>query len=479
MSRLNLFVVVLVLSGCVNMPRPADGPAGVEPPAKWGKGGVSDGSPDGWLATFDDKVLHDLVAEAVEYNHDLKAAGARLRQAAANVQVAGADIWPQLSLSGGATRSKRNFIGFGALGGGRGSGVVSSRSTTYEPLLNFGWEVDIWGESSDRRKAAIADALGADALYRFARFSLAANVAIGWFDAIETHLQLQLAEQTAKSFEYNLGIIDRRYGTGTAQALDLRLVRANVATAHANVALRERQRDLALRSLEILLGRYPSAELRLAEKLPELAVSVPAGLPIQLLERRPDLIAAFKEVEAARKHARADQKARLPNFTLSASGGTRSEELGDALDNSFSIWTLAASVVQPVFQGGRLRAAGERSRAAWEESLERYRTRVLEAFRDVESALANEAYLRKQVERLAEAATEAGAAERLAWDRYEGGTADITTVLDAQRRAFEARSSHIELQSAYMINRVDLYLALGGDFELKDQAEDMPEEVAQ
>jgi len=227
----------------------------------------------------------------------------------------------------------------------------------------------------------------------------------------------------------------------------------------------------------VVLGRYPSGELDLAEQLPEVTMKVPAGLPMQLLERRPDLIAGFKTVEAARKRAGAAQKARLPNISLTASGGTRTEELGDALNDTFSIWSLAANVVQPLFYGGRLRASAARSRAVWEESLEDYRTLVLEAFRDVESALANETYLRKQVARLAEAEDESGAAERLAWDKYQNGTADITAVLDAERRAFEARSSHIETRSAYLINRVDLYLALGGDFELVDRVEEKPDKA--
>ena len=467
MSRLLLLIVLLALAGCMHLPQPVDNPAGIKAPMDWGHG-LTKASPDAWLKSFDDPVLQDLVAEAMAYNHDLKAAEARLGQAAANVQVAGADLWPQLSASANVTRAKRNFIGFGALGGG--SQVRSSRSDAYEPSLNLGWELDIWGEVKDRRGAAIADALGADALYRFARFSLAANVAIGWFDAIEAQLQLQLAEKTAKSFEHNRDIISRRYEAGTAPALDYRLVRANAAIAHANVAFRERQRDMNLRSLEIVLGRYPSGELALTDQLPAVTKMVAAGLPIQLLERRPDLIASFKEVEAARKRAGAAQKARLPSFTLSASGGTRTKELGDALNDTFSVWNLAAGVVQPLFQGGRLRATAARSHATWEESLEKYRTHVLKAFRDVESAMANELYLRKQVERLAEAVRESGAAERLSWDRYQKGTSDITTVLAAERRAFETRSAYIETQSAYLINRVDLYLALGGDFELERES---------
>lgn len=453
-----------MLPGCSQLPKTAHKPADLTIPEEW-QGNALIEAPGAWLDTFEDTSLTALVDEAIHYNYDLKEAQERLEQAALNVKIAGAGLWPQISLGADASRFKRNFIGFSALGGGgNGDEVISNTVNTYEPSVNLSWEIDLWGGIRDSRHAAYADLLSEAALFESARFSLAANVARGWFTAIETELQLELANKTTRNLENNLEIIEKRYQSGTVPPLDLRLARSDLATSQADLSLRARQRDNAVRSLEIVLGRYPSAELKLAEKLPEVTSELPAGMPLELLERRPDIIAAFQQIEAERRRAKVAQKARLPNFTISASYGTSSSRLADALEQSFTVWTLVGSALQPIFQGGRLNASAKAARSRWKAALARYKATVLNAYLEVESALVSELYLKERITSLELATAEANAAEALAWDRYKKGTSDILTFLDAQRRAFGARSALIESKVNYLSNRIDLYLALGGSF---------------
>jgi len=453
-----------VLAGCLHSPKMTHQQADIAVPEEWNNGATIQ-APEAWLENFEDASLATLVDEAIEYNYDLKAAQKRLEQAALNVTITGAGLWPQLFASADTTRFKRNFIGFSALvDGGSESVVVSNTINTYEPSVGMSWEIDLWGSIRNNRYAAYADFLSETSRFESARFALAANVARGWFAAIEAELQMELANSLAQSLEKKLGVITTRYRSGIIPPLDLRLTRTDFATAEASASLRRRQRDNAIRSLEIVLGRYPSAELNLVKELPIVSAELPAGLPIQLLERRPDVIAAYLQVEAERQRLKVAQKARLPNLTISANYGTSSNELKDVLEEIFSVWSLAGNAVQPLFQGGRLNASAKAARYAWKAAIAEYKATVLNAYYEVEFALASELYLKERTSSLELAASEADAVESLAWDRYKKGTTNVLTVLDAQRRSFEARSALIESQGDYLSNRIDLYLALGGSF---------------
>ncbi|MGI9242257.1 MAG: efflux transporter outer membrane subunit [Verrucomicrobiales bacterium] len=460
LSQLALSATTAILyGGCVTDGLVSDP---IEVPSRWSTPALAYAGPvsaDGWLQDISSKELPPLVREAQEHNFDLKAAAARMRAARARQVIEGADRFPQVRGVQDSSRSLRVD-----------QDDLRQRANDFDLALNLSWEIDLWGRLRDVSDAAAQDADATEADFLAARLSLAGNTAKAWFNAIETELQVELAKETLVSFQSNLDIIQRAFNAGVDEpggdnALDLRLARANVAGAENQVALSGRNRDASARALETLLGRYPSNELQVANELPPISRRVPAGLPSELLLRRPDLIAAELRLRGEGFRVRAAKKAFLPAFTLTARGGTNSSEFSELLDPDRLVANLAGGIVQPITEGGRLRGAVALSQADRDELLQRYAQAALDAFREVETTLAAEHYLASQETALVTAASESDAAERLAVVQYGRGIVDIITVLDSQRRAFNSKSALIAIRNERLQNRIDLYLALGGDFE--------------
>ncbi len=419
--------------------------------------GITNAPPEtGWLNDFNDATLNALVLEAIAKNPNLRVTAARLKAAQANVRIAGADRLPTLTATAAASRTKRNNTS--------GFIVKSSRNNRFSPALDLAWEVDVWRRLADNQIAARLDAEQATANLQAARLSLAANTAKGWFGLAETELQAQLAQETLKSYTNNLAVLEEGLLAGLTKALDVRLMRTSVRNAENNVQLRLRERDGARRSLEVLLGRYPKSEVALTDELPTLAKAVPAGLPAQLIERRPDIIAAQRGFLAAHQRVRSAKKDRLPQIRLTSSAGTSSDELKDVLDINNNIWSLAANLTKPIFDAGKIKSQVGRAKAQREEARYQYVQTILQAFAEVETALAAEGFLNKQESALRASVKESGEAQTLALDDYSAGLTDIVTVLESQRRVFDARRALIQLQNLRLQNRIDLYLALGGEF---------------
>lgn len=462
---------VVLLVGCATPPPSARSRLPVDVPAGYAaEGGVeasaSDGS-RGWLADFNSEELNALVMEALTSNYDLQITAARLDVSRAGAVIEGASQYPQVSAGLSGSRQKRNFIGFPFGGGG---GVPSTTSNNYGLSLDISWELDVWGKLRDRESAALGEVQATAADYAGARLSLAAQTTRAWFGLIEAELQWRLAVETRDSFERNQRIVEDRYRRGLAPAFDLRSIQSQTASAQAEVERRARLTGNARRSLEVLLGRYPADTLTAAASLPVVTRPVPPGLPSTLLERRPDLIAAERRLASADKRISEARKAMLPSISLTGSGGTATDQLKDLLDSSFSVWTLAGNALQPIFQGRRLIAGVERSKAEYQERLAAYAQVTLVAYREVEDALAAEQFLVEQEKALNEAARQAEAAQNLAWQRYRQGVGDITSALVAERTAFESQRNALLLRRERLINRVDLYLALGGDFSDRPDA---------
>ena len=419
--------------------------------------------PDGWLADIDDPELTALVEEAVANNYDLQATAARLQVAQANAAMAGADAWPQVGASFGGSRQKGNTSSTSLSSFGLGSNTYQVNN--YMLGFDLSWELDVWGKVRDGASAALADAQAAAATLQGARLSLAGQTAKAWFDAVEAELQVQLAQETYESFFDTAAVIQRRFERGVSPALDLRLARAQASAAEANLAFRLQARDIAVRNLEVLLGRYPANELELTARLPAINAPVPAGLPSELLERRPDLIVAERQLAASGKRISEARKAMLPSISLTGSYGYSSSQLGELLTGGFSVWSLAGNAVQPIFQGRKISANIERTKALAVQRLAEYGQAALDAFGEVENTLQSEAYLVKRVEALQSAAKESTGAENSAWSSYQRGLTDIITVLESQRRAFTSKSDLLATRNARLQNRINLYLALGGDFD--------------
>ena len=454
-----LLAGLLFLGGCVGPPTDLSRELKLNVPEAWTgqEAGASKVFEAGWLENFGDPVLEGLVEEALTHNYDLQTVAARVRAAQAATAVSGAELWPQIAGNLSGNRAKTSSIGGVPFQGGR--------FDNFKLSLDLSWEMDLWGRIRDARSASVANWQASEADYRAARLSLAGKIGRAWFNAIEAELQLRLAEKSLESFEANLSILEERFRAGIANALDLRLTRANVAGARDALHAQFRQRDIIVRSLEILLGRYPSAQLELVETLPEAKLPVPAGLPADLLKRRPDIVAAERRFAAAAESLKIAQKDLLPRINLAGSGGTSGEKFDALLDENLKVWQIGGNLSQPVFQGGRLQGRIRQSRAEYEAALAAFREVALRAFREVETALAALSFTAEQKVSLQKAVEEYSEAEKLAWDRYQKGLEDIITVLESQRRAFEAKRRLLSVANLLLQNQVDIHLALGGDFK--------------
>lgn len=467
--RLSLFLsLLLAIAGCRTAPEHYS-KLSVAAPGSFSETSTNDVS-SAWLATFNDDQLADVVKQAQLHNHNLKAAGARLLAAHANARINRASQLPTVSGRASASRNKRNAAG--------GFRIASPRTDQLDINFTLAWELDVWGKLANRSAAAGAEYQAVEADLQLAKLSLAANTAKAWFNAVEAELQLRLAKRTSESFKNNLEIVEQEFQRGTREALDLRLTRANAASADASMAARMRQRDAAARLLETLMGDYPKNAIAITTNLPPLETTVPAGLPSELLHRRPDIRAAERRAAAAMERFHVSRKDMLPTIALTTTAGTSSRELEDIFDLRQNVWSLASNATQPIFQGGRLRAAKEQARANHIALLEGFNQIVLDAFREVETTLAAEDYLSSQAKALDISAKESIEAEEIAWSQYRRGLVDIITVLEAQRRSVSAQSSLIGIRNQQLQNRIDLHLALAGDFQDTTAEEASSQETA-
>lgn len=455
-----LLVAALPACRSLQFEGPSDS-ATIRTPASWqsastgNEGRIS----TGWLSDFNDPGLDRAVDQALARNQDLAAAAARMREAEYNRLAGRSRLLPGIDLgSNGSFSLSEN------------GPAPASESERYGLSVSASWELDLWRRLCDLTLADEADAAAAQATYRGARLSIAAATARAWCNLIAAEQQLTLARETLDSFEANLRISERIYkGTGQG-ALDVQFGRTNVAAARRALESSRLQRDEAARTLELLTGRYPSGTSSAGGTLPELRRRVPAGLPSELVERRPDLVVARAQVFASAKRADAARKALLPSLRLTAGAGTPVDAFRELLDPQWLTASIAASVAQTLYAGGALtnqaRAALERNRAA----VHTFTQVALEAFREVEAALAADASLVEQERFLMEELKQSELAEKQSTRDYADGVegADILDVLEAQRRGTNARASMIRLKTQRLLNRIDLHLALGGDFKTRD-----------
>lgn len=413
-----------------------------------------------WWRSFGEPRLDELVQQALLHNRDLQAALARLEAAAAARTIAGAPLWPELDAGLDAQRQRRVFLGF-PFGGG---GIPSSTVTTYGLSLSVRWELDVWGRVRAGQSAAIADQQVALADFHGAQASLVAQSCRGWFAAVEARQQLALSEATVRAFRATADDVRARFRRGVRPALDVHLAATDLANAEATLAQRRDQLQRALHQLDVLIGRYPAGQTATTSRLPGALPAVPAGLPGELLQRRPDLVAAERRVAAAGCRVEQARASLYPRLSLTGSAGTSTLDLEDLADENFRVWSLGANLLEPLFRGGALAAAVDRQNALRAAALADYGGSVLRAFAEVEDVLSTDVQLATRRDRLADAARHAAAARDLARQRYQSGLTDFLAVADGQRQAFLAEAALIALDRARLENRVDLFLALGGGF---------------
>ena len=453
---LPIFLAVAPLMGCMGPPLEPLAPPSF--PDRWQAAVVESPSAfHAWLDDFSSPRLHDLVNEALLQNHTVRQAAYRRAAARERMAMADALFWPTVQVDWDRSRAR-------SVSGGK-----AVTRTTYALGGLVSWELDLWGRMAASQRTTASQTMAVEDDWKAARFSLAADVVRHWFAVLASGQQWRLAVQSLASYRRSLEVVEQQYRSGLGEALDLRLVRAEVADAENTLALRRREKEVALRAIEIVLGRYPSGELQADVALPRIVTPVPVGLPSDLLARRPDLRAAEHRLTAAGEQVESARRNRLPTLRLSARSGHSSQALRDLLDWDTLVWNLVAGLVQPVFQGGRLKAEVALARIERKEAWAVYAQALLVAFQEVETALVAETYYRVQEEALVRAKAEASMAADLARSRYQNGLVNIMTLLESQRRAYHAESAQVRVAQERLNNRVTLYLALGGDFQEEEK----------
>ncbi|MDJ0979121.1 MAG: TolC family protein [Erythrobacter sp.] len=421
-------------------------------PESWAVDGAVPGEVRiGWIEAVGDPVLSKLVVEAQVNNPDIRAAAANLDAARALVVQARSALFPQVNANLNIDRTESPL-------------PFALNQTQYQATAQAAWELDLWGRVRAGRNAAYASAKAVEADLLFAQYALAAGVASAYFASIEATQQVSVAQRNVDALTEIDRIVRVRYREGFASRQDTATTSADLQSARDNFVQARNAMRNARRALEILLGRYPMEKVALGEELPEAPPAPPAGLPSELLERRPDVIAAERRVASAFASLDQAKAAQLPQVVLTGAAGVVSTDIGDILSGDF-IWSIVGDALQPVFDAGLRGAQEDEADANRRAAIAAYAATALEAFRDVEDNLDAVQVLADREMILETAAEDAGTAYALAQLQYQEGEVDLIDVLNFQQRLVLAESNLVSVRRQRIDQWVALNLALGGSWD--------------
>jgi multidrug efflux system outer membrane protein len=486
-------VVVLVLStlidGCTLGPEPQRPVTAAEVSQTYVHAGKEEGTPAQqghagwpsetyWWQRFGDETTAELVVMALAANTDLRVAAARVLEAEALLDAAGGARLPQVDYGLSANRARNSFVL--EIPDPENPSVSQKRritpeSTTYGTDLGVSWQTDLFGKLKRSQQAAWASLLAEEAARDAVLHAVVAAVVRTRVQIATVERALDIARDIRTSWESTTATVERRYRNGLVGAVDLYLARENLASARAGEVALAGSFATARNALDVLVGRRPGTGELLPRTIPELPNldPVPLGLPAELLDRRPDLRQSEMRLAAATYGIGVAVADLYPSLSLTASGGTRSDTLADLVSSETFIYNVVANLVGPLFTGGQRRANVAASRARAEQAAESYAGAVLQALREVEDALVLEANIREQLAYNDQRVADARSANRIASDRYQRGVETLLYVLETERRLRLAEEAWISTQADLWNARINLFLALGGDWEPPaDEADD-------
>ena len=396
---------------------------------------------DGWIRTFHDAKLTSLVKEAQKNNPNLKIAAAKVERAAALTQLTESELKPSIGLSGYY----------------RDNNAEGAKEVTFGGL-GVSWEPDVWGRVGNAVAAQQELTAAQAADYNFARQSLAASTARAWF-LLNTNAKIyEFSKEIIKLQKKGLHVLTARENIGQGNKRDVHIAKALVAEAEEAARASLSAKERAQRALEVLVGRYPSGKLQ-ARSLPRMPSRIPNGLPAELLERRPDLIAAQERVAAAFHQKASAELLHLPNINLRLGVGPNS--INDA------ITSLTAGVFAPLYTGGAIEAQVAVANAEQKAAIAAYAKTALKAFKEVENALAAEKHFSARLHSVNTMVKEYKTAYEMTVERYRIGESSVLDIIIVQGKWVASEIKRMQVLKKRLINRVNLYLALGGSFDDK------------
>jgi multidrug efflux system outer membrane protein len=452
--------LALLLAGCASQPayqRPA-----VELPAAW-KETAPRFSEDGrWWRIYGDSSLDAVIDESLERNGDLLVAAARVDEARALLGEAQSFFYPRIDAQGSASRQQISTSTATTPPG------VPREFSSYRGTLNLSYELDLFGRLRAGREAARAELAASEASRDAVRLALAAQVTRSYFALRSLDEQVLLTRRTVSLREEALALQRKRLQGGVISEYELRQLEAETAAVRAQLPPLEREREREEAALAVLLGRTPKdvfesqVTIKSAyEESPEAPV-LPAGLPSELLLRRPDLVEAERRLAAANAQIAVARSEMFPSISLTAFLGGESAALSSLFSGPAAVWQLAGAVTQPIFAGGRLRARTAAAEARERAALAQYQQAIRAAFGEVRTALVAQTRARESYEAETARSHALAATLRLARLRYENGVASQLDVIDAERGLLAAQVARIEALRAHRAAVADLFRALGG-----------------
>lgn len=424
-----------------------------------------------WWEVFRDEALGSLVHVALEENLDLEVAIARLEQSRSEAAVTRSEFFPDFGYAAG-----------GRLGNDRGGldpAAGSSTRKSYFGVANVAWELDVWGRIRRSNEASRADLLASDAVRRGVVLSLVSSVAQKYFELRELDLELEIARATVASFEDTLNIFQRQFEGGVASKLDALRVEAARAQAAATIPEIERLIFAKENELALLLGRPPSEMPRGAALVDQwLPPEIPAGVPSDLLARRPDLVEIEQRLVSENALVGVTLAEFFPRIGLTSFGGAASDDLSRAADSGVGLWSFAGEAAGRLFTFGRNYYTYKRQKSAVDAAVSTYERTLLVALKEVSDALVEREKLeqvRVEQERAVEALRES---VRIAIIRYKGGLASYLEVLDAQQQLFPAENALARTRLRQLSTVVTLYRALGGGWSQDQSIPTVPSPLA-
>ncbi len=413
-----------------------------------------------WWRAFTSRELADLIDQAAANNQDLQAAAARIAQAEAQSTIAAAPLYPSLgsNLSGSRSTTGPNTTGTG----GTGRTVVRR---SYQGAVSASYQIDLFGANRAAANAGEQRVISSQFEADTVALTVNADVATTYLQILAVRDRLRLANEDLQATERTLGLLQQQRAAGLVSDLEVAQQRSNAASQRAGIAsLRQSERALVL-SLSLLLGRPPEGFNVAAQSLNELQLpAIVAGMPSELLRRRPDIRRAESDLKATGYDIDNARASRLPSISLTAEGGSVAAALTKLLSPGTFITSLAASLTAPIFEGGRLEAQQKLSEARFKELAIVYAQTIYTAFTETETALSAAQLYQAQFAAAQEAANQAQIAYRLSQNRYNAGTIDFLAVLDAQRTVINANDALVQANLLRYSAIVDLYRALGGGF---------------
>ncbi|ESQ84774.1 hypothetical protein AEAC466_06880 [Asticcacaulis sp. AC466] len=459
MKRLiSLTLAAALLSGCATAPLQQ---AAVETPAAFAgqtTAGVRAPTPVGtWWLVFNDDALNGLMARAMEKNNDIKLAYARLDQAQALLGASRADLWPQLGTGYSVNHGANPVLNNGS----------TKPGTTHTLGADLSYEVDLFGRLRAAAGAASFDAQSNEAMLRDTQLLVQARVAESYFALRALDEDRAIVSDTLTAYRGSLSVTQRRFQEGDVAELDVARLQTEVASTEAASAALDQQRAQVAHALAVLLGEPASTfNFGVAQWASQPWASavpvIPAGIPADILHRRPDVASAEASLYAAQRRVGIAKAAWFPTLSLTANGGYASGDLDTLFKDAARTWSLTGILSQAIFDGGRRRAGVDYAKGGLEAAFAQYRQAGLVAFADVEDQLSDLTYLKQQQASQDQAVAAATRALNMSQSRYTNGSSSQLEVLDAQRQLLTIRRQALRVRAAQYQSTVGLIRALGG-----------------